>query len=228
MDKGEIERSLKAVFRILQPLPQGEFSEKLSKVSIYVDAVGRSYGSLSIAMNDLEMKKAEDPENPNNRYHEAQARMKSFQTSTKKSLSFARLNLDAALVQALEALVRRPRSAGKKDEQKKAEALKRAFDSSSEPGKAMLKHYRETSDPLDKYLVAGPWGHEYLKQRKTDLEEFDHALCEMLSCGGTPAGNMLLHYAALRRAIDELEHACMAIGPVQDRSSDCQDLDSHS
>ena len=219
MDNGEIERSIKAVSCILQPLRQGEFSEKLSKVSIYVDAVGRSYGSLSIAMNDLEMKKAEDPEDPNNRYHEdVQARIKSFQASIKKSLSFARLNLDAALVQALDVLVRRPRSASKKDEQKKAEALKRAFDSSSEPDKAMLLHYRETSDPLDKYLVAGPWGHEYLKYRKTEIGEFDRALCEILSCGETPAGNMLLHYAELRRAIDELEQACLAIGPVQDRS----------
>jgi hypothetical protein len=218
MDKGEIERSIEAVFRILQPLRQGEFSEKLSKVLIYVDAVGKSYGSLSIAMNDLEMKKVEDPEDPNNRYHEAQARIKSFQASVKKSLSFARLNLDAALVQALDVLVRRPRSASKKDEQKKAEALKRAFDSSSEPDKAMLLHYRETSDPLDKYLVAGPWGHEYLKYRKTEIGEFDRALCEILSCGETPAGNMLLHYAELRRAIDELEQACLAIGPVQDRS----------
>jgi hypothetical protein len=208
MDTGEIERSIKAVFRILQPLRLGEFSEKLSKVSIYVDAVGKSYGSLNIAMKDLEMKKAEDPDN---RYQEAQERIKSFQASVKKSLSFARLNLDAALVQSLDALVRRPRSAGKKDEQKKAEALKRAFDSSSEPDKVMLQHYRDTSDPLDKYLVAGIWGHEYLKQRKTELDEFDLALCEMLSCGGTPAGNMLLHYAALRRAIDELEHACLAI-----------------
>jgi hypothetical protein len=211
MDKGEIERSIKAVLSILQPLRQGEFSEKLSKVAIYVDAVGKSYGYLSIAMNDLEMKKAEDLDK---RYQEAQARIESFQASVKKSLSFARLNLDAALVQALDALIRRPRSAGKKDEQKKAEALKRAFDSSSEPDKAMLQHYRETSDPLDKYLVAGPWGHEYLKQRKTEIEEFDHALCEMLSCGETPAGNMLLHYAALRRAIDELEHACLAIVQV--------------
>jgi hypothetical protein len=214
MDMGEIERSIKAVFRILQPLRQGEFSEKLSKVSIYVDAVGKSYGSLSIAMNDLEMKKTEDPEDPNNRHHEAHSRIKSFQTSVKKSLSFARLNLDATLVQALDALVRRPRSASKKDEQKKAEALKRAFDSSSEPDKAMLKHYRETSDPLDKYLVAGPWGHEYLKQRKTEIEEFDRALCKMLSCGETPAGNLLLHYAELRRTIDELEHACLAIVQV--------------
>jgi hypothetical protein len=208
MDTGEIERSIQAVFRILQPLRQGEFSEKLSKVSIYVDAVGKSYGSLSIAMNDLEMKKAEDPDKRN---QEVQAKIKSFQASVKKSLSFARLNLDAALVQSLDVLVRRPRSASKKDELKKAEALKRAFDSSAEPGKAMLQHYRDTSDPLDKYLVAGIWGHEYLKQRKTDLEEFDLALCEMLSCGGTPAGNMLLHYAALLRAIDELEYACLAI-----------------
>jgi len=215
MDKGEIERSIEAVFRILQPLRQGEFSEKLSKISIYVDAVGKSYVSLSVAMNDLEMKKAEDLDH---RYQEGQARIKSFQASVKKSLSFVRLNLDAALVQALDALVRRPRSAGKKDEQKKAEALKRAFDSSSEPDKAMLLHYRETSDPLDKYLVAGLWGHEYLKQRKTEIEEFDRALCEMLSCRETPAGNMLLHYAELRRAIDELEHACLAIGPVQDSS----------
>jgi hypothetical protein len=185
--------------------------EKLSKVSIYVDAIEKSYGACSIAVKDLEMNTAEDPDKRN---QEVQAKIKSFQASVKKSLSFARLNLDAALVQSLDVLVRRPRSASKKDEQKKAEALKRAFDSSSEPDKAMLEHYRDTSDPLDKYLVAGTWGHEYLKQRRTDQEEFDHVLCEMLSCGETPAGNMLLHYAALRRAIDELEHACLAIGQV--------------
>jgi len=211
MDTGEIERSIEAVLSILLPLRQGEFLEKLSKVSIYVGAVEKSYGSLRNAMNDLEMKSVADPDKSN---QEVQARIKSFQASVKKSLSFARLNLDAALVQALDVLVRRPRSASKKDEQKKAEALKRAFDSSAEPDKAMLQHYRDTSDPLDKYLVAGIFGHEYLKQRKTKLEEFDRALCEMLSCGETPAGNMLLHHAALRRAIDELEHACLAIGQV--------------
>ena len=215
MDKEEIERSIEAVLTILQPLRQGEFLEKLSKVHVYVDAVGKSYGACRMALKDLDMKKAE---NPDNAIQEAQARIKSFQASVKKSLSFARLNLDAALVQALDELVRRPRSFAKKDELKKAEALKRVFDRSAEPDKAMLEHYRDTSDPFDKYLVAGIWGHEYLKERKIDLEEFDRALCGMLPCEGTPAGSVLLHYASLRRAIDELDKMFLAIGLVQDRT----------
>lgn len=118
---------------------------------------------------------------------------------------FALINLDAVLVQALESLVYRPRLASKTDEQKKATALQKTFDRLERPAEAMLEHYRTTSDPLNKYLVAGTWGHEYLKKRHVDLSEFDRVLVELLGAGESPAGRILLEYAPLRKAIDQLD-----------------------
>lgn len=118
---------------------------------------------------------------------------------------FALINLDAVLVQALESLVYRPRLASKTDEQKKATALQKTFDRQQRPAGAMLEHYRSSSDPLNKYLVAGTWGHEYLKKRHADLAEYDRELVEMLGAGESPAGRILLEYATLRKAIDQLD-----------------------
>lgn len=118
---------------------------------------------------------------------------------------FAHINLDAVQVQALESLVYRPRLASKTDEQKKATALQKTFDRQQRPAEAMLEHYRSSSDPLNKYLVAGPWGHEYLKKRHVDLAEFDREIVEMLGAGESPAGRILLEYARLKKAIDLLD-----------------------
>ncbi|MDD1733124.1 MAG: hypothetical protein LUQ53_04045, partial [Methanothrix sp.] len=85
-------------------------------------------------------------------------------------IRFAHLNLDAVLVQALESLVFRPRLASKSDEQKKAAALQKTFDRLEHPEKALLEHYVASSDPLNKYLVAGPWGHQYLQRRGIDAK----------------------------------------------------------
>lgn len=123
-------------------------------------------------------------------------------------IRFARLNLDAVLVQALESLVFRPRLASKSDEQKKAMALQKSFDRLEHPEKALLEHYAASSDPLNKYLVAGPWGHDYLKKRgieTEDLEAFDMQLCGLLGCGDTAAGKIVLAYASLSRALDKLK-----------------------
>ncbi|HPS92488.1 MAG TPA: hypothetical protein PKV33_10040 [Methanothrix sp.] len=120
-------------------------------------------------------------------------------------IRFAHLNLDAALAKALETTVFRPRLASKSDEQKKAAALQKTFDRIDGPAPAMLEHYRSSSDPLNKFLVAGPWGHEYLKKRGVDLEQFDRELVEMLGCGESPAGRMMQGYAGIRRAIAEME-----------------------
>lgn len=120
-------------------------------------------------------------------------------------IRFARLNLDAVLVQALESQVFRPRLASKADEQKKATALQKTFDRLDRPAQAMLEHYKSSSDPLNKYLVAGPWGHEYLKKRKANLEEYDSELVEMLGCKESPAGRMMLAYTRIKSAIDEVE-----------------------
>lgn len=122
-------------------------------------------------------------------------------------IRFAHLNLDAILVQALEALVFRPRLASKSDLQKKAAALQKTFDRLNHPEKALLEHYRATSDPLNKYLVAGPWGHEYLKKRAIEAEDlgaFDEEICELLGCGDKPEGRMVLAYAGLSRDLERL------------------------
>jgi hypothetical protein len=120
-------------------------------------------------------------------------------------IRFAQLNLDGVLVAALVAVVWRPRLASKADEQKKAVALQKTFDRLDRPAEAMLEHYRSSSDPLNKYLVAGPWGHEYLRKRKVDLEDYDRELCEMLGCEETAAGRIVGSYAGLKRSIDELQ-----------------------
>jgi hypothetical protein len=120
-------------------------------------------------------------------------------------IHFAHLNLDAALAMALETAVFRPRLASKSDEQKKATALQKTFDRIDDPVQAMLEHYRSSSDPLNKFLVAGPWGHEYLKKRGLDLELFDRELVEILGCSECPAGRMMLAYAGIRREIVEME-----------------------
>ena len=120
-------------------------------------------------------------------------------------IRFARLNLDAALTQALEKLVYRPRLASKTEEHKKSVALQKTFDRLDDLARAMLEHYRSSSDPLNKYLVAGPWGHEYLRKRSIDFEEYDRELSMILSCEETDAGKIMLSYAELRRAIDRIE-----------------------
>ena len=120
-------------------------------------------------------------------------------------IRFARLNLDAALTQALEKLVYRPRLASKTDEHKKSVALQKTFDRLDDPARAMLEHYKSSSDPLNKYLVAGPWGHEYLRKRGIDIEQYDRELCRILGCEETAAGRIVLGYADLRRAIERVE-----------------------
>ncbi|HNX40650.1 MAG TPA: hypothetical protein PKK11_08695 [Methanothrix sp.] len=124
-------------------------------------------------------------------------------------IRFAILNLDAALLAALESAVFRPRLASKSDEHRKAAALQKTFDRIDQPASAMLEHYRSSSDPLNKYLVAGPWGHEYLKKRGLDLEEYDRELCSLLGCEESPAGRMMMGYARLRRAVGIVEASWM-------------------
>lgn len=123
-------------------------------------------------------------------------------------IRFALLNLDAVLVQALEILVFRPRLASRSDEQKRALALQKSFDRLEHPEKALLEHYVSSSDPLNKYIVAGPWGHQYLKKRGIEAEAmqaFDMQLCELLGCKDTPAGRIVLAYARLSRLLGQLK-----------------------
>jgi len=166
-----VAQAAKEVQRMLEPLRQGEFSEKIGKISVYVQSAANARDAKTLA----------------------------------NFIRFAQLNLDAALVAALESLLFRPRLASRADEQKKATALQKTFDRLDRPAEAMREHYMSSSDPLNKYLVAGPWGHEYLRKRKVDLEGFDRELCEMLGCGDTVAGRIVRSYASLKRSIDELQ-----------------------
>jgi len=168
---GSLAEALQAVQSLLLPLRQGEFSEKIGKISVYVQSATKARDAKTMA----------------------------------NFIRFAHLNLDAVLVQALEALVWRPRLASKTDEHKKALALQKTFDRLDNPAKAMLEHFLSSSDPLNKYLVAGPWGHEYLRKRKIDLEDYDMELCEMLGCGESAAGRVVKNYSRLNRLIDELQ-----------------------
>ena len=200
--KTDLESAIEALQNMVLPLRLGEFSLGLGKVSVYVQSVAKSWDLSCAAMQALEQKKTIDPEG----YSKAKAAIKTgFQKSLQNSLAFSRLNLDTVLVQALEALVSRPRNPTKTDEKKKSDALKKTFDRLTSPQEAMLEHYRSSSDPLNKYLVAGPWGHQYLQKRKIDLEEYDRELCEMLACQDTSAGRIVLGYTGLCRAIDMIE-----------------------
>jgi hypothetical protein len=142
---GSLAEAIEEVQSMLVPLRQGEFSEKIGKISVYVQSAAKARDVKTLA----------------------------------NFIRFAHLNLDAVLVAALEAVVWRPRLASKTDE--------------------------HSSDPLNKYLVAGPWGHEYLRKRKVDLEDFDRELCELLGCGESAAGRIVRSYASLNRSIDELQ-----------------------
>jgi hypothetical protein len=164
-------QAIEAVQNVLATLRQGEFSEKIDKISVYMQSSTKARDTKTLA----------------------------------NFIRFAHLNLDAVLEAALAVLVWRPRLASKTDEHKKAVALQKTFDRLDDPAKAMLEHYRSSSDPLNKYLVAGPWGHEYLRKRKIDLADYDRELCEMLDCNETAAGRIVRSYAMLNRSIDEVQ-----------------------
>lgn len=206
MSDDELLRSIEAVRSQIEPLKEGAPFDRLYKVTVYVESIGKSWDALLAAVSALEKEKAADPDRHRQK---VSAPAESFRASVKNSLRFARLNLDAAQMEALDSLVKRPRSASKSDEQKKSLALKRVFDGSPEPGSAMLQHYRASSDPLDKWLVAGPWGHEYLKKRSIDLEAFDRELCGMLSCEETASGRIVLSYSRLCKALKAVEETAL-------------------
>lgn len=205
-EKTGLEDAIEAVQKMVLPLHQGEFAEGIGKISVYVQSVAKSHDSSRTALQALEQKMAKDSEE----YRKARETIKlNTQKSLQTSLRFARLNLDQLLVRALQTLVFRPRTPTKTDEQKKAAALQKTFDRLESPAGSMLEHYLSSSDPLNKFLVAGPWGHQYLQNRKIDLEEYDERLCEMLACQETLAGRIVLSYTGICRAIDAVEELAM-------------------
>ena len=175
---------------------------ELGKVLVYVQSVSKSLNSSLAALGALEEKRAENPED----YEKKKAAIvQAYGRGLKNSIAFARRNLDSARHQALEASVHRPRLASKADLEKRALALQKSFDRMDDPAPAMLEHYTSTSDPLNKYLVAGPWGHEYLQKRRIDPEGYDLALTGLLGWQDTLAGRVVTSYPSICRAIDELE-----------------------
>jgi hypothetical protein len=198
----ELEIALEAAQNIAQPLRQGEFNELIGKVLVYIQSMKNSWIGLNSTLRAQEQTRTDDLE----AHRKAKdAKIRAFQASLKNSVRFAHINLDAALAQALETLVCRPRNPTKTDEHKKAIALQKTFDRMDSPANAMLEHFRNSSDPLNKYLVAGPWGHEYLRKRKIDLEEYDRNICEILAAHETAAGKIVLAYAHIKRSLEALE-----------------------
>ena len=206
MSDEDLRRSIEAVRRKIELLKDGAFSDRLYKVAVYVESIGKSWDTLLVAVSDLEAEKVADPDR---RSQNVFALTEGFKASVKNSMRFARINLDAAMMEALDSAAKRPRTASKSDEQKKSMALKRVFDGSPEPDKAMLQHFRASSDPLDKWLVSGPWGHEYLKKRAIDMELFDLELCGMLLCEETAAGRIVLSYSGLCKVLTAVEETAL-------------------
>ena len=201
-DPGDLQESIDNVFSILLPLKAGEFSEKLNKVSMYLSTIGKSFNSFNSVLESIRQQSGGDQD----KYRkEVASRTALLKASLASSIKFARMNLDMAMVQALDKLILRPRSANKVDEQKKIRSLHGWFDQLPDPVTAMLEHFKASSSPLDKYLVAGQWGHEYLRKRHINPEAFDNQLCKLISCSDLGAVGIVMNYGKLIKAIDAVE-----------------------
>lgn len=199
---GDLQESIDNVMNILVPLKEGEFSEKLNKVSVYINTIEKSFNSYNSALESIKRQSCGDKD----KYRkEVVPRTAALKASLSSSLKFARMNLDTAMAQALDKLIRRPKSANKMDEQKKIRSLQNWFDQLTDPTTAMLEHFKASSTPLDKYLVAGQWGHDYLRKRQINPETFDSKLCELISCSDSTAVGIVLNYGKMVKALDLME-----------------------
>ncbi len=213
-DPGNLQESLENVLNILFPLKASEFSEKLNKVSVYIGTIGKSFDSYNSALESIKQQSGGDQDKYGK---EVASRTAALKVSLVSSLKFARMNLDTAMIQALDKLIRRPKSANKIDELKKIRSLQDWFDQLPDPATAMLEHFKASSSPLDKWLVAGQWGHEYLRKRQINPEAFDSQLCELISCSDSAALGVVLNYGELTKAIEAVEErALKMIGTMED------------
>jgi hypothetical protein len=214
-DPIDLRESIENVLNILLPLKTSEFSEKLNKVSVYIDTIGKSFNSYNSALESIGQQSGVDQD----KYRkEVAARTAALKASIGSSIRFARMNLDLAMAQALNELIRRPKSANKIDEQKKIRSLQDWFDQLPDPASVMLEHFKASSSPLDKWLVAGQWGHEYLRKRHINSEAFDGWLCEMISCSDSATVGMVLNYGKLIKAIDAVDER--AVGMIEAMEGD--------
>jgi hypothetical protein len=198
----DLQELIEAVLSILLPLKEGEFTEKLNKISVYIVTIGKSFSAYDSAIESIRQQSASDQDKF---CKEVANRTAALKASIGGSIRFARMNLDLAMVQALDKLVRRPKSANKVDESKRKQSLGEWFDQLTDPAPAMLEHFKASSNPLDKWLVAGQWGHEYLRKRCIDSEAYDRNLCELIPCSDHVATRIILDYGKLNRAIDVVE-----------------------
>lgn len=201
-DLSDLLESIESVQSSLQPLKEGEFSDKINKVSIYLGTIGKNIISFNSALESLREQAGNDQDNYSK---EVASRTAGLKTSLLNSIKFARMNLDQAMAQALDKLIRRPKSANKIDEQKKMRSLQDWFDQLPDPATAMLEHFKASSNPLDKWLVAGQWGHEYLRKRHINPEIYDCELCKLIPCSDLSATRMIMNYGKLNRAVDVME-----------------------
>lgn len=205
-DPSDLRESIEAVQSILGQMREGEFSDGLGKASVYIGSIEKSWNMYNSALESIRQQSGTDQD----QYRKAvDARTRGLKASITNSIRFARMNIDQAMAHAMDGLIPRPRSVAKSDEVKRTGSLKTWFDTLDDPTSAMLEHYKGSSIPLDKYLVAGRWGHEYLKKRHIDSEAYDRELCEILSCSDSAAGRVVLNYGKLNRAIDALEEKAL-------------------
>jgi hypothetical protein len=202
----DLQKSIEAVQGLIQQMMEGEFRERLGKVSVYMCSIERSWNTYNSTLESLRQQAGTDRDQYRRVLDTGTSALRS---SIKNSVKFARMNLDLAMAQALERLVPRPRSAAKSDEIKRAGSLQTWFDGLQDPSGAMLEHYGGSSIPLDKYLIAGKWGHEYLMRRQINPEDYDRKLCEVLQCQDSAAGKVVLNYGRLSRAIGSLEEGAL-------------------
>lgn len=204
----DAQKQIEEILKTLQPQKEGEFSEKINKASMYISSIGKSFSSFESAIESINEQSEIDQEKCQK---EIAARTAALKASVGSSIRFARMNLDLALGQALEKLIRRPKSANKVDESKKKQSLGEWFDQLADPSPAMLEHFKASSHPLDKWLVAGQWGHEYLRKRHIDLEAYDHKLCDLIPCSDHAATRLICSYGPLNKAIDSVEEIILDV-----------------
>ncbi|MFB3765999.1 MAG: hypothetical protein ACE14P_12240 [Methanotrichaceae archaeon] len=195
----DIQESIKEIQSIIGPIKKGDFSERFGKVAIYFGSIAKSWNTYYSSLESVRQQAGGDQNQARD------AKVKSLKSSTMNSIRFARMNLDQVMAQALDKLIPRPRLMTKADEVKRAGSLKIWFDKLQDPTSAMLEHYKGSSIPLDKYLIAGRWGHEYLRARRINTETYDHELCEILQCSDSAVRDVILNYGRLSRMIDALE-----------------------
>jgi hypothetical protein len=202
----DFQKQIEAVLSLLQTLKEGEFKEPINKVGTHISSIGKGLISFDEAVESARRTSGSDQVKCQK---EITARETALQASTRSSLRFARMNLDLAMSKALDKMIRRPKSANKVDESKRKQSLRHWFDQLADPAPAMLEHFKASSNPLDKWLVAGQWGHDYMRTRHIDMKEYDRKLCELIPCSDGAATGMVLCYGKLNNSIDAIESGLM-------------------